>query len=204
MTDKNWNLEEWFVDYPAPPPYSGPIVDMPIPGKIQKVTEFLLGEVTKEALRCLNVQAELASLLLCLAAVDYMAGFFVGKQTGRNDFIAFMDEYFPPKYTSFSGIIYDQLRCGLMHNLVAVNPWKKKSSFAFRIHPNSEIHLEKISDEETLFSVRIFLEDVKRAWVMYAHDVVMKGDRFPEIVNKFNRRFNNIGGRGALMMRIPD
>ncbi|MEW5870804.1 MAG: hypothetical protein AB1894_16135 [Chloroflexota bacterium] len=204
MTDENWKLENWYVDFPAIGTFSGPIVNMPLPMKAEKVQRFILGEVTQEALRCLSVQAELAALLICLATVDYMAGFYVGHKSSKQDFSAFMQVYFPEIYRNYLDVIYDQLRSGLIHNLVALNPWYGKRSISFHIHPNTTNHLQMNDDGEITFSVQTFLLDVKRAWVMYAYDLIMKGDQIPEIVVNFNRRFNKLDGIGAFMIRVPD
>lgn len=204
MTDENWNPEDWLVDFPDPQPYTGLIVSMPLSGKVVKVTRYILGEIEQEAYRCLNAQAELGALLLCLAAVDYMAGFYVGHKSKKREHIGFIKKYFPQKYRNFLEVIYDQLRSGLMHNMVAMNPWYGKRGIDFLIHPKSESHLEKTAKGKTIFSVGIFLEDVRRAWLMYAHDLLMKGGEMPEMVKKFNRRFNKLDGAGALMIRVPD
>jgi hypothetical protein len=204
MTDKNWNVEDWFMDFPGPQPYTGPITGMPLPSKIHRVSDFLLGAIMQEAFRCVGMEAELGGLLLCLASVDYISGFFAGRKSRKQDFIDFMVLYFPPKYVPFLEAIYDQLRSGLMHNLVAMNPWLGVDNIPIRIQSKSETHLDRNSDGEVVFCVGIFLQDVKRAWVIYAHDVIMNGKERPELVSNFNRRFNKLDGKGAFMVKVPD
>ena len=204
MTDKNWNYEDWFVNFPNPLPYTGPITGMPITSKIGKVSQFLLGAVLQDALRSLGAGAELGALLLCLASVDYLSGFYAGHKSRKRDFVAFMKDYFPPKYQYFLDAIYDQLRSGLMHNLVAMNPWLGVDNIPIRIQPDSENHLEKNPDGDVIFSVGTFLQDLKQAWVMYTYDVIMKSNEKPELVSNFNYRFNKLDGKGAFMVRVPD
>lgn len=201
MTDQDWNVEDYFAQFPDPPPYTGPVINMPLSMKVWKVGQFIT-EVTKEVHRCLGVQADLSALLLCLATVDYMAGFFAGRRTTEDDYVSFLSKYFPSKYQNLSPAIYHQLRTGLMHNLVALNPWQGEK-ISFRIHANSDRHLEKNAEDQVMFSIQTFLVDLYRAWVMYAHDLIMEGSRRPEVVAKFNRRFNKLDGQGALMERVP-
>lgn len=203
MTNRQWDPENYKFEFPDVPAYEGPLVDMPLIHKVEKVRQFLVGDVLPEAKRCLDVHAELAALLLSLAAVDYLAGFYVGKKTTRDDFVNFMQDYFPKEYQSILDKIYDQLRSGLMHNLVGVFPWKD-NNIPFVIHPDAKEHLHQNKNGQTIFSVLLFLEDIRRAWWMYAYDIVMKGDKHPDLVTKFSKRFNKLNGLGAFMVKVLD
>ncbi len=176
---------------------------MPIHYKVLKVKTFLVVEVLPEAKRCLDTSAELAALMLTLAAVDYMAGFYAGHQSKNADFKDFVAEYFPKEYRPFLDPLYDQIRSGLMHNLVVSNPWKGEG-VSLIIHPNSKDHLTKNADGKIVFSISYFLEDTRRAWWKYQYDLIMKDDNLPNLVINFNRRFNMLDGRGAFMERVPD
>lgn len=203
MTNKNWNTDDYLFEFTDVPAYSGELVHMPIIHKIDKVHHFLFDGVLKDAHRCLGIHAELPALILCLASVDYLAGYYAGKQTDRNDYIGFMRRYFPTQYHSLLDEIYAQLRCGLMHNLVAQDPWKS-SQVSFLIHPNSTNHLLMNQNGKTIFSVHFFEQDIYRAWVMYMYDLIMKSDENLTLVNNFNNRFNRLEGRSAFMERVPD
>ena len=58
-------------------------------------------------------------------------------------------------------------------------------------------------DDRIAFSVRVFLEDVRRAWFKYAHMVVMT-EVEPEARSRFARRFDRLGGAGAFLVEAPD
>jgi hypothetical protein len=203
MTDQEWNPNDYLFEFDDIPRYEGEMVLMPIHHKIEKVRHYLIDEVLGEMEKCLAVGAELAGVLLGLAAVDYLAGFYVGKQSQRKDYIAFMRRFFPHKYHPFLEDIYDQFRSGLMHNLVATNPWKPRSN-SFLIHPSSDDHLERNSEGRVVFSVGHFRIDIFRAWRMHAHGLIMKPLESDELIANFNKRFNKLDGIGAFMVRVPD
>jgi len=203
MTDLQWNPEDYLLDFPDIPPYEGPLTEMAVPSKALKVKTFLVVEVLPEARKCLNIGAQLAALMLTLAAVDHMAGFYAGRQSTHSDFKDFLGRYFPKQYQPYLDAIYDQIRSGLIHNLAISNPWKGQG-IPFLIHPDSEKHLTPDDEGRIIFSVSYFLEDTRRAWWMYQYDIIMKGAEYAELVAKFNRRFNKLDGRGAFMERLPD
>ena len=180
MTNKNWNPDDYRFEFPDVPTYEGRLVDMPLEHKIEKVRHFLLDEVFKDAHKCINIHVELSALFLALASVDYLSGFFVGRQSTKLAYLSFMRRYFPPEYEPIIDTIYSQLRCGLMHNLVARNPWKRGSKL-FLIHPNSPNHLSQNQEGHIIFSVVIFIEDIRRAFWMYVYDLIMKADTNHEL-----------------------
>ena len=203
MTDHTWNPDDYRFEFPDVPRYEGELVDMPIHHKVEKVRRFLIEGVLSEIERCINSGAELAGLLLSLATVDYLAGYYVGRQTTRHDYINFMIRYFPAKYHPYLEDIYIQLRSGLMHNLVAANPWRHESA-SFLIHPREEHHLDFNEHGKLIFSVAHFRIDIYRAWRMHAHDIIMKAEANPQLVNNFNARFDRLKGVSAFMERVPD
>jgi len=176
---------------------------MPIHHKVEKVRHYLIDEVLGEMEKCIAMGAELAGVLLGLAAVDYLAGFYIGKQSKGENYAAFMHRYFPTKYHPYLKDIYGQLRSGLMHNLVAANPWKPQAT-SFLIHPSSQDHLELNPDGKLIFSIHHFRVDIFRAWRMHAHDLIMKPLENENLVENFNRRFNKLDGIGAFMVKVPD
>jgi len=203
MTDRHWNFDDYLLDFPDIVVQEGPVTATPIEYKVKKVAEFIIVEILPEARRCLDANAELAPLLLTIAAVDYMAGYYAGHQSKSTDFKEFVRRYFPMQYRTVIDPLYDQIRSGLIHNLVVSNPWRPQG-IPFKIHPSSSDHLSKDLDGNTIFSVLYFLEDTRRAWCMYQHDLIMKGQDFPELVASFHRRFNKLDGSGALMVRVPN
>jgi len=202
MTDPNWNLDDYQFDFGTVGPYTGSIVHMPIELKMNRIRVYLMEGILPQAKRSLAVQAELPSLLL-LAVVDYLSGFFAGRKSDRDDFIAFMGRYFPGKYQPFLKSIYDQLRSGLMHNLVAANPYKPRLQ-TYTIAHTSSSHLEQDDQGKLIFSVSTFLIDVSRAWVMYSHELIEKSSPESDLVKHFHRRFNKLDGVGAFMEQVPD
>ena len=113
-----------------------------------------------------------------------------------------MKRYFPDAYQPYIQSIYRDLRNGLMHNLAATNPWHPEESFF--IHRNLPLHLERIESGRVLFSVPIFAEDIRRAWIMFIHDLIMEESANPELRSNFEKRFKQVGGLGAFTERIPD
>ena len=203
MTNRQWNLEDYQLDFPDVVVNDGPVTATPVESKVFRVVQYLITDILPQVNRCLNADAEIAGLILTLAAVDYMAGYYVGRQSTSADFKAFVEQYFPMEYRPFKDPLYDQIRSGLMHNLVILNPWRDQG-VQFKVHPNSPDHLIEDSDGNLVFSVAYFLEDTKRALVMYQYDLIMKRDLFPDLVRNFHKRFNRLDGRAALMTKVPN
>jgi hypothetical protein len=207
MTLQDWDREDYFVDFPELPPYTGPITGMPLPYKMYEVKKFVFDSIIKEVINCINSDSLIAAILLCLALIDYLAGYQSGHETTRDDYIGFLNDYFPKKYYPYSEFIYVQLRCSLMHNLSAINPWRDENT-AFYIHKSkTKPHLIKdINDEGDpfiYFSVPIFLEDIRRAFIMYSHQLIEEFDENQDLVENFHSRFDTLEGRGSVMVR-PD
>jgi hypothetical protein len=201
MTDQTWNDQDYLFDFPDVPAYEGPLSQAPFMHKVNWVWRYIFDDLLEEAHRAVNAGSELAGLIIALAIVDYLAGYRIGRQSTGDDYIAFIRDYFPHQYDPFARHIYIQIRNGLMHNLVALNPWRSSGPI-FLIHPNHTAHLHHIEDDRTAFSILTFLEDIRRAWVKFAHELVV--DANPELVSNFIRRFDRLDGRGAFMHRIPD
>lgn len=203
MTDTKWNPEDYLLDFPDEPAHEGSQVEQPLLYKVMKVGNFIKTDIRGEIDRCLGAKAELAAVILCLAAVDYLAGFYLGRETKKADFIGFMQKYFPSKYQPFIKGIYRQLRCGLMHNLALLDPWRE-NDVSFHLSINSNLHLETNPSGDIVFSVLHFAEDLCRAWVMYQYDLIMKAEQHPELRINFGKRFDQLEGRGAFMEHQPE
>ena len=197
-SDPNWKVEDYFVDFPDIAWPGGELVDMPLELKIRKVDEHLMN-VLREATRCLAIEAELGAAMLGLAAIDYLAGFRYGRKSTGADFQNFLTDYFPSVYAEHSAWIYQQLRCGLMHNLTAINPWKGDPK-PFHISGKGKAHLN-VENGMLVFQLHVFLIDIYRAWVMYQHYLVMKANRAGNEVRAFHRRFDRLGGIASLMAK---
>ena len=203
MTLQNWNSKDWKVDFPDIY-FAGEIKNAPVIMKIGHVTEYILRDIIPDAMKALQNGGELSSLVLCLALVDYMAGFFVGKVAGEKAYVDFMRRYFPPKYHPFLQSIYGQLRCGLLHNLVFYNPNYKGERIKYTISGVAHNHLEEIEEDHVIFSIPIFIEDTRRAYIMYSYDIVMKTIDNPELIENFNHRYNKLDGMSSIMLKTPD
>jgi hypothetical protein len=203
MTDSNWNLNDYILKFDPITTVDGPLVEKPILYKVGKVLKFVMVEIVPEIKRAINADAELAGIVLSLALVDYMAGYYAGRQSTGKDYIEFMDQFFPKEYKDFNASIYADLRSGLMHNLAAKNPWRP-SAKPFRIHGNLAPHLSLTDEGRVMFSVPIFLEDARRAWIMYCYDLIMKKNPDSDDVERFSKRFDRLDSLGAYMERIPD
>jgi len=203
MTNQIWNPNDYEFDFDDVPTYEGELTQMPIHHKMEKVRSYLIIDVLGDMEKAQSVGAELSAILLGLAAIDYLAGFFVGRQSKRDDYISFMSRYFPSQYQQFLDAVYDQLRSGLMHNLVATNPWKPRA-YSFTIQKHSQRHLQTDKEGKIIFSVGHLRVDLFRAWRMYAYDLIMKPDENENEIRNFNRRFNKLDGVGAFMVQVPD
>ena len=169
MTNANWNPKDYFVNFPDVPRYEGPLSELPFMHQVEKIRHYVMDEIIPEVKRAIIANSELAGLVLSLALVDYIAGYYAGKETSGKDYVDFMDHYFPDAYKPYVKSIYRDLRNGLMHNLAATNPWHPEKSFF--IHRNLHLHLIQVESGRVLFSVPIFAEDIRRAWIMYMHDL---------------------------------
>ncbi len=200
QAEQEWDPARYEFSFPAVR-YEGLLAAAPVPFKVWKVAQFL-STVLREATSCLAAGAELPPLLTGLAAVDYIAGFYVGRQTTRKDYIAFVERFLPGRYQPHLDAIYRDLRCGLMHNLVVGSPWKPEGA-AFLIVRDRADHLAVV-DDRTVFSVLTFLEDVRRAWWKYAYHIVMLPDAEPLLQTRFAGRFNRLGGTKAIMVQVAE
>lgn len=197
-TDPTWDVNDYLVAFEDIVWPGGELVDLPIELKIQKVGQHV-ATVLKEATTCLAAGGELGATMLGLATVDYMAGFQHGRESKRGDYVGCLCRWFPAPYAEHSEWIYGNLRCGLMHNLTAANPWRGPHK-SFRITGEGDLHLAEVNGVLT-FQVHVFLIDVYQAWVMYSHHLVMKAGREGDEIRDFERRFDRLGGVAAFMAK---
>jgi hypothetical protein len=197
MTLKNWNPEDYRFDY-EPVYYQGEIVKAPLIHKAIEVYKYLLGFIIPDAAKAFKSGGELSCLLTTFCIVDYLTGYYSGKQSTEKTFTSFVEKYFPQEYQFMSEALY-QLRCGLVHNLVFFNPWKP-SVDSLIIEENSPSHLQVVKGK-FVFSILHFLEDTRRATIMYFYDLIMHSDENLALVNNFHKRFNRKNGAASVMLK---
>lgn len=198
MTLPNWKAEDYFVNFDDIH-FSGPIVNAPLEMKIGWITKFLHDIIFPDAIRAVANGGELSGLLLGFSVVDYLAGYFAGKNSRAKDFVSFLDQYFPDQYKPYAKDIYHHLRSGLVHNLTLQNPWFQ-SDTPFSVDKKSANHLQTI-DGRVMFSIYHFVEDARRAAIMYFHDLIMKPNENKDLIRKFHKRFNKQDGAASMMVR---
>ena len=198
MTLPDWKAEDYEVQF-EDIYFEGPIVNAPLEMKIGWIVKYLHDVIFPDAIRAVVNGGELSGLLLAFSIVDYLAGYFVGRNSRSKDFIAFLNTYFPELYRPYTKNIYDHIRCGLVHNLSLQNPWFP-SNIPFTIEKRSEDHLQKVNDK-VVFSIYHFIEDTRRAQVMYFHELIMKPNENRDKVKNFQTRFNKQDGAASMMVK---
>ena len=198
MTLPDWNVEDYLFEF-EPIQYTGRLVDAPLIFKTGKVLGFLHDSIFSDAFKALKCGAELSALLMGFSIIEYLAGYYTGRRTKSEDFISFINAYFPDVYSEFIDDIYTQLRCGLVHNLNLQNPWKPSEN-KFKIETNSKYHLKK-EISLCVLSIYHFLADSRRAMVMYLYDLVMKKSENQDLIKNFEKRFNRQEGVTSIMIK---
>lgn len=193
------NVADYFVDFPDSP-FTGAIVDAPLVNKAGWVGRYF-SDVFRASARCLQVDAEIPALLTGLTLVDYLAGFHAGRESQPSDYKDFIHEYFPDSYDPFILQIYSDLRCGLVHNLVVVNPWRR-SHGRFLLVTDVPNHLA-VEDDHVVWSIATFLLHINFAWPKFGHHLIMGAPDNAAACQRFHDRFNRLAGTGAMMQRVP-
>jgi len=198
MTIPDWNIEDYVLDF-EDVRYSGPIVKAPLIIKTGRILRYLHDLVFPDAIKAVASGGEVSGLLMGFSIVEYLAGYYAGKRSQAKDFISFLERYFPEEYKPLLSDIYNQLRNGLVHNLTLLNPWIP-SRISFIIESRSESHLQ-LKDEKVVFSIYHFIEDTRRAMVMYLYDLIMKADENQDLIKLFEQRFNKQNGAASVMVK---
>ncbi|NUQ84203.1 MAG: hypothetical protein HUU11_05775 [Anaerolineales bacterium] len=198
MTLPDWKAEDYFVDFDNIY-FSGPIVNAPLEMKTGWIMRYLHEVIFPDAIKAVVSGGELSGLLLGFSIVDYLAGYFAGKSSQAKDFMAFLNRYFPDQYKPYAKEIYHHLRSGLIHNLTLQNPWIQ-SNTPFTIERQSNNHLLTINGK-VVFSIYHFIEDTRRAEIMYLYDLIMKSNENKDLVKNFHRRFNKQDGATSMMAK---
>lgn len=198
MTLPEWNPDNYLVDF-EDIHYSGPIVDAPLAMKTGLIMRYLHDDIFPQAIKAVLNGCDVAGLILGFSIVDYLSGYFSGKNSQAKDFISFLNRYFPEQYKPYSENIYHHLRSGLVHNLVLQNPWVQ-ADIPFTIDVQSEFHLQ-IKDNKAMFSIFHFVEDTRRAEIMYFYDLIMKPHENEDLIKNFHKRFNKQDGAASMMLK---
>ena len=199
--DPEWNPDDFRFSFPDVYFLGGPLVEMPLVMKADKVRRYV-GAVLTSSANSLAVGGEIPATLAGLATIDYLAGYCAGRQSQARDYKAYMTRYFPTRYQPHLDSFYTSLRCGLMHNLVAVSPWQPGHPH-FLIVGNCESHMV-VEDRRIVFCVVRFLEDVRRSWIRFSFDLIQKPVECADLRANFERRFDRLCGSGAFMVQVPD
>lgn len=198
MTLPNWKDEDYLIEFPE----ENSQVPQDILERRKKafdISKYLLTDILATYERANRAGYELGALFVTLAAVDYLAGYYCGYKTGGKNYKNFMTDFYPEKYRPYLDAIYEQLRNGLLHNLVSVFPWKGSDQIDFIIVSESLIHLEEINGKVS-FSIPVFIEDTRRAFLKYRYKLLMKPEENKELVVNFEKRLKKLGPRGAIMI----
>ncbi len=198
MTLPDWKAEDYLFDF-EDITFTGDIVNAPLEMKTGWIMRYLREVVFPDAIKAVVNGGELSGLLLGFSIVDYLAGYFVGNRSQAKDFIAFLSRYFPEQYKPNAKDIYDHLRCGLVHNLTLQNPWIPVRT-PFVIEKQSEFHLQT-KNNKVVFSIHHFIEDTRRAEIMYLYDLIMKPTENADLVKNFHKRFNKQDGAASMMAK---
>ncbi|MDP1548385.1 MAG: hypothetical protein Q8L87_20420 [Anaerolineales bacterium] len=198
MTLPNWKAEDYFVDFETFY-FEGKRVQAPIIRKIGWIIENLNTVIYPDAIRAIVNGGELSGLLLGFSVVEYLAGYYFGRNSNSKDVKNFMSRYFPGQYKPFTEDIISQLRNGLVHNLSISNPWVPHK-YIFTIEKRSDSHLQEV-DGKIIFSIYHYLEDGRRAMVMYFYDMVMKSEENQDLIDNFEKRFNKKDGSASMIMK---
>lgn len=129
-------------------------------------------------------QAPIAAVMVALAAIDFLAAYYLGKEAGANGYEAFVDEYIKPLAPIGSqgyvpSVLYRNLRSGLFHSYTtAKTPAQhfQKSDIIYVLTdcPQAQRkHLKLIrgGKNRVLFHIQTFFDHVIRAKDQYFSDI---------------------------------
>lgn len=135
--------------------------------------------------RLVESQDALIGFIFMACTIDYLAGFWWGKDTknsGRKAYIGFIDNYFPGgRYDAFG--LYDSLRNGLVHMFTI-----KGKKYALT-HNNPELHLKTDNNGQIIINAVNFRDDLFEATEKYFNDV----DANPELMDNLLLRYGRDG-----------
>ena len=204
MTLPNWKDEDFFIEYledAKSTQVSQEVLERR--RKVYDISNYFLKDILLTYERANRQGYGLGALFVTLAAVDYLAGFYCGKETKRQDYINFMMDFYPEKYHPYLNAIYRQIRSGLLHNLVSVSPWGGDDQIDFNIFGESHLHLEEVNGKIS-FSIPVIIEDTRRAFLAYRYKLLMKPEENRVLVKHFEERLKPLENRGAILKSQPE
>ncbi len=143
--------------------------------------EWVLGPIN----RLVTSQDALIGFIVMACAIDYLAGFWWGKDTKGNVKVAytgFIDAYFPKGRYDAKGL-FDSLRNGLVHMFTIKN---KKYAL---IHNRPDMHLKNDTAGQIILNAADFRDDLVTAGDKYFDEV----ETIPDLLDKLRDRFNRDG-----------
>ena len=141
--------------------------------------EWVIGPIN----RLVHTQDPLIGFILMACAIDYLAGFWWGKNTKgqvEDAYTGFVNEYFP-KGRYDAGGLYDSLRNGLVHMFTIKN---KKYALT---HNNPSFHLKIDRNGQTILNAGDFRDDLLVAKECYFDDVEAKPGLLDRVLDRYNR-----------------
>ncbi len=132
----------------------------------------------------LNHKAPVAAMMVALAAIDFLASYYCGKEAGPSGYKKFVERYISPLVPKGSKgynaeVLYRNLRSGLVHSYTtAKTPTQhfQKSDIIYVLIDDPEVqdkHLELVQSDrnKVLFHIQAFFEHIIQAKDQYFNDV---------------------------------
>lgn len=144
--------------------------------------------------RLVPSQDALVGFILMACAIDYLAGFWWGKDTKGKVQLAytgFIDEYFPKGRYDAKGL-FDSLRNGLVHMFTIKN---KKYALT---HNKPGIHLKNDTAGRIILNAADFRNDLVTAKDKYFDEV----ETNPDLLDKLSDRLNRDGFLGVIPIQV--
>ena len=133
--------------------------------------------------RLVHAQDALIGFIFMACAVDYLAGFWLGKSTKRNVekvYVDFINQYFPEGRYDAKGL-YDSLRNGLVHMFTI-----KNKEYALT-HNNPHLHLKVDANGQMVLNAGDLRDDLHAAKERYFNDVEASADLLDRLRERYNR-----------------
>jgi hypothetical protein len=108
------------------------------------------------------------SFMCSVAAIDALAGYRYSSGKDGDRFEAFIQEYFPARYSSHAANLY-KLRCRLLHNF--------SPAYFTLSHACSTAHLQASNIGDTILSDDAFFSDLRKAAQKFFKEVQRDADR---------------------------
>lgn len=133
----------------------------------------------------------LTGFILMACAIDYLAGFWQGRETTGKDYIDFIDTYFPSGRYSASGL-YGSLRNGLVHMFTIKNT-------AYNLTDgNSKLHLKLTKGGQIILNAEDFRDDIIAAKEKFFATV----EASPQLLDNVVKRHADFGFIDELILDV--